>query len=210
VVSCTGGRASGGRPRVGHEVSSLQAFSGRNPRLSWKERGRPVSERAWEGEISIRAPSAAPVVECGEAAYRDTILRCRASTPLRSIDPPQRKSKGRSERLPTGPCPLHQECPAITCRQLPQQNNYLRSLYNDEVTKGKSIPLSFCNPPQRDGVIGALRRSRCRMRGRGHRQRARPAASTGTQWPSWLDRGSCPPRRWRTAIGSERPIDAPF
>ena len=37
-------------------------------------------------------------------------------------------SQGRSERLPTGPCPLHQECPAITCgrchsKQLPCLNS---------------------------------------------------------------------------------------
>ena len=47
------------------------------------------------------------------------------------------KSKGRSERLLTGPCPLHQECPAITCRELPQQTTSVLALYNGEVTTSK-------------------------------------------------------------------------
>ena len=53
------------------------------------------------------------------------------------------KSKGRSERLPTGPCPLHQECPAITCDSCHSKTTTVCELYNDQVTEGKTLALSF-------------------------------------------------------------------
>ena len=58
---------------------------------------------------------------------------------------PRATSQGRSERLPTGPCPLHQECPAITCGRCHSKTTSVLELYNDEVTEGKSFPLSFCD-----------------------------------------------------------------
>ena len=58
-------------------------------------------------------------------------------------------SQGRSERLPTGPCPLHQECPAITCGRCHSKTTSVLELYNDEVTEGKRFPLSFCDSLRR-------------------------------------------------------------
>src|SRR5690606_20295639 len=59
-------------------------------------------------EFMLRAEQSLPSLQ-GELAvgHAHSVLAC--------ADIRGERSKGRSERLPTGPCPLHQECPAITC-----------------------------------------------------------------------------------------------